>query len=222
MREGLLISFEGIDGCGKSTQLARLATRLRLAGVEPLVLREPGGTQLGEQVRSLLLDPATGDIDAAAEALLYAASRAELVANTIEPALAEGRIVLMDRYVDSSLAYQGAGRGLGIERVLEANLLATRGRLPHATILVDVDPGVARERLAEGSDAPDRLEAAGDAFFARVHAAYGELVAAYPERILRVDGGQAIDDVTLEIDEVLVPLLAATGIDLPDMIEESA
>lgn len=222
MREGLLISFEGIDGCGKSTQLARLATRLRLAGVEPLVLREPGGTKLGEQVRSLLLDPATGDIDAAAEALLYAASRAELVANTIEPGLAEGGVVLMDRYVDSSLAYQGAGRGLGVERVLEANLLATRGRLPVATILVDVDPAVARERLARGSDAPDRLEAAGETFFARVHAAYGELAAAHPERIHRVDGSQPVDDVTLEIDEVLVPLLAAAGIDLPDMTEEPA
>jgi dTMP kinase len=211
---GLLISFEGVDGCGKSTQLARLAARLRAVGIEPLLVREPGGTQLGERVREVLLDPATGDIAPAAEALLYAASRAELVAATIEPALAAGRVVLVDRYVDSSLAYQGAGRGLGVERVLEANLLATRGRLPDATILVEVDLDVARARRAAAGEAADRLEQAGDEFFARVHASYAELAGRWPERILRVDGAGSVDSVERSVDARLAPVLAGSGITL--------
>ncbi|MCW2956417.1 MAG: dTMP kinase [Thermoleophilia bacterium] len=214
MTEGLLISFEGVDGCGKSTQLARVAERLRAAGIEPVLVREPGGTHLGERVREVLLDPATGDIDAAAEALLYAASRAELVSRTIEPALAAGQVVLVDRYVDSSLAYQGAGRGLGIDRVLEANLLATRGRLPHRTVLVDVTLDVASERLAAEGAAPDRLEAAGGEFFTRVHAAYAALAARWPERIAAVDGAGTPDEVERQVDAALAPLLAERGITL--------
>lgn len=217
MEKGLLISFEGVDGSGKSTQLARLADRLRVVGHEPILVREPGGTALGERIREILLDPATGDIDPAAEALLYAASRAELVATTIEPALADGRVVLVDRYVDSSLAYQGAGRQLGIERVLEANLLATRGRLPHLTVLVSLDPAVARERLgARGETEPgadeDRLEQAGNEFFARVHEAYGELAQRWPDRIAHIDGAGAPDDVERLVDAAVLPLLEETGI----------
>lgn len=212
MENGLLISFEGLDGCGKSTQLARLATLLRAAGIEPLLVREPGGTPLGEQVRAILLDPQTGDIAPAAEALLYAASRAELVRSTIEPALAAGRVVLVDRYVDSSLAYQGAGRGLGIERVLEANLLATAGRLPTATILVELDAATARERVLAAGEAEDRLEQAGSDFFARVHDAYEELAARWPERILRIDGAGDPETVGRRVDAALAPVLAAAGI----------
>lgn len=211
---GLLISFEGIDGCGKTTQLRRLADRLRAAGHEPLLVREPGGTALGERVREILLDPATGDIAAAAEALLYAASRAELVAGTIEPALAAGQVVVVDRYVDSSLAYQGAGRELGIDRVLEANLLATRGRLPDVTVLVEVDPQVASERRRAAGDDDDRLEQAGSEFFERVHVAYGELAARWPERIRRVDGERAVDEVERAVDAIVAPLLVSRGIEL--------
>jgi dTMP kinase len=219
VHEGLLISFEGVDGSGKSTQLGRLAARLRAVGIEPLLVREPGGTRLGEQVREVLLDPATGDIDPAAEALLYAASRAELVASTIEPALAAGRVVLMDRYVDSSLAYQGAGRGLGVDRVLEANLLATRGRLPHRTVLVALEPDQARARLA-ATDAPaDRLEQAGSAFFERVHAAYEQLAQRWPERIARVDGADDADTVERRVDEALAPTLQRAGIELAPLSE---
>ncbi len=220
METGLLISFEGVDGSGKSTQLARIADRLRAAGIEPLLVREPGGTALGERIREILLDPDTGDIDPAAEALLYAASRAELVATTIEPALASGRVVLVDRYVDSSLAYQGAGRGLGIERVLEANLLATRGRLPELTVLVALDPSAARERLAQRDEAEpgaadeDRLEQAGDEFFARVHEAYRELAARWPDRIAVVDGAGAADDVERLVDAALQPAFTRAGITL--------
>ncbi|MCW2923716.1 MAG: dTMP kinase [Thermoleophilia bacterium] len=213
MDAGLLISFEGIDGCGKTTQLARLVDRLAAVRVKVLVVREPGGTRLGEQVRGILLDPATGDIDPAAEALLYAASRAELVATVIEPALAAGQIVVCDRYVDSSLAYQGAGRGLGIDRVLEANLLATRGRLPDLTVLVDLDPAVARTRLASTGADQDRIERAGSEFFTRAHAAYGELAARWPDRILRIDGDGTADEVEVRVDAALSrPLAARTGI----------
>lgn len=214
MEKGLLISFEGVDGSGKSTQLARLAERLRAAGHEPLLVREPGGTALGERIREILLDPATGDIDPAAEALLYAASRAELVASTIEPALAAGRVVLVDRYVDSSLAYQGAGRQLGVERVLEANLLATRGRLPHLTILVALEPDAARDRLQSTGADEDRLEQAGNDFFARVHAAYGELATRWPERIAVIDGAGTPDDVEHLLDTAVQPLLQRAGISL--------
>jgi dTMP kinase len=217
VRDGLLISFEGIDGCGKSTQLTRVAERLRAAGNDVLTLREPGGTVLGERVRDLLLDPSIDDMDAAAEALLYAASRAELVATTIEPALQRGSVVILDRYVDSSLAYQGAGRGLGIERVLEANLLATRGRLPDATVFVDLDPALAAERLAATDTAPDRLERAGDAFFQRVHGAYLDLARRYPERIHRVDGAGTVDEVATRVWEIVSDVCAATGIPLEEV-----
>ncbi len=210
----MLISFEGVDGSGKSTQLARLAERLRAAGHEPLLVREPGGTALGERIREILLDPATGDIDPAAEALLYAASRAELVATTIEPALADGRVVLVDRYVDSSLAYQGAGRELGIERVLEANLLATRGRLPHLTVLVALEPAVARERLAATGAGEDRIEQAGTDFFTRAHEAYAELATRWPDRIASVDGSGGPDEVERLVDAAVQPHLASAGITL--------
>jgi dTMP kinase len=217
---GLLISFEGVDGCGKSTQLGRLAARLRAVDVDPLVVREPGGTHLGEAVRELLLDPETGDIDPAAEALLYAASRAELVATTIEPALAAGRVVLMDRYVDSSLAYQGVGRDLGVERVLEANLLATRGRLPDLTILVDVDLATARERLAATGAEEDRLEQAGAAFFERVHDGYRHIAGRWPERIVTVSGAGAPDEVERRVDDAVTTTLADAGITLEPLASE--
>ena len=212
MEKGLLISFEGVDGSGKSTQLARLADRLRAVGIEPLLVREPGGTALGERIREILLDPATGDIDPAAEALLYAASRAELVATTIEPALADGRVVLVDRYVDSSLAYQGAGRELGIERVLEANLLATRGRLPHLTVLVALDPATARQRLASTGADEDRIEQAGNEFFTRAHEAYVQLAERWPDRIAHVDGAGSPDEVERLVDAAVQPHLANAGI----------
>jgi dTMP kinase len=219
---GLLITFEGVDGCGKTTQLRLLEQRLIDVGHAPLVVREPGGTTVGEALRALVLDPATGDIDPATEALIYAASRAELVARVIEPALAAGRIVLMDRYVDSSLAYQGGGRVLGIDRVLEANLLATRGRLPDATVLVEVAAEVAAERLGSGGATLDRLELAGAAFFERVRAAYGEIAMRFAARIHRIDGSAEVSDVHLAIVDALQPTLERAGIALGQSITEVA
>jgi dTMP kinase len=205
---GVLIAFEGIDGSGKSTQVARFDEWARARGVDPLHIREPGGTQLGERVRDLLLDPATGDIAPAAEALLYAASRAELVSTTIAPALREGRLVIADRFVDSSLAYQGAGRELGIDDVLAANQLALAGLMPTRTILVRVDAETAAQRLASHGEG-DRIERAGLEFFKRVVDAYDQLAAAQPERFIVVDGSFVPNQVHDTILEKLEPVVAS-------------
>lgn len=199
---GTLIAFEGIDGCGKTTQVDRAVAWLRDRGADPLLVREPGGTRLGERVRSLLLDPHAGDMTASAEALLYAASRAELVATVVEPALAAGHIVIADRFVDSSLAYQGAGRALGVARVLAANRLALGTLMPDLTVLLRIDPTLAAVRRDGGGAAADRIEAAGDNFFERVAAAYDELADAEPERF-------AVIDATADIEAVFGRVVAA-------------
>lgn len=188
---GRFIAFEGIDGCGKSTQIAALVEQLTARGIEALVVREPGGTALGERVRELLLDPATGDIAPAAEALLYAASRAELVATVIRPALHRGAYVIADRFVGSSLVYQGVGRGLGFDEVLAANALALDGLLPECTILLELDPAEARARLRATGAPADRIEQAGEAFFARVAQAYTDVAASSPGWVSIAASGSA-------------------------------
>jgi dTMP kinase len=194
----VFVSFEGIDGSGKTTQLRLAADRLRADGVEVVETREPGGTELGEQVRALLLH--AGDVAPWAEAALFAASRAQHVEELIRPALARGAAVLCDRYVDSSLAYQGIARGLGLERVLELNLTAVGGLLPDTTILLLVDPEAAAERRRV---APDRIEREGNAFAARVDAAYRELAERYPDRIVPLDGTLARDELAERIHGAL-------------------
>jgi dTMP kinase len=179
----MFVSFEGLDGSGKTTQVERLRASLEADGREVVTAREPGGTALGEQLRALVLH---GDeMTPWAEALLYAAARAELVAEVIEPALARGADVLLDRYFDSSVAYQGIGRGLGLHEVLELNLLAVGGRVPDRTFVLAVDPTSSLERLG-GS--PDRIERESAAFHARVAAGYEELAALFPERLVLLDG----------------------------------
>jgi dTMP kinase len=194
----VFVSFEGLDGSGKTTQLRLAAERLRADGVEVVETREPGGTELGEQVRELLLH--AGDVAPWAEAALFAASRAQHVEEVIRPALARGAAVLCDRYVDSSLAYQGIARGLGLERVLELNLTAVGGLLPDTTILLLIDPTAAADRRRA---APDRIEREGDAFAARVDAAYRELAERYPERIVPLDGTLACDELAERIHGAL-------------------
>jgi dTMP kinase len=184
---GRLISIEGLDGAGKTTLVAGLTRALAERGRELLVLREPGGVELSERIRELVKDPALR-VDPRAEALLYAAARAQLVAEELEPLLAEGRWVLLDRFVDSSLAYQGAGRGLGVEEIRRLNAFATGGLAPDRTLLLRLDPAVGRERIA-GREA-DRLEQGGEAFFAAVSRAYDELAAAEPERFAVIDAAQ--------------------------------
>ena len=179
----MFVSFEGLDGSGKTTQVERLRASLEADGREVVTAREPGGTALGEQLRALVLHGA--EMTPWAEALLYAAARAELVAEVIEPALARGADVLLDRYFDSSVAYQGIGRGLGLHEVLELNLLAVRGCVPDRTFVLAVDPARSLERLG---GRPDRIEREGTAFHARVSAGYEELAALFPERLVLLDG----------------------------------
>ncbi len=191
----MFITFEGPDGSGKSTQAELLRQTLASEGREVVLTREPGGTDLGERIRELLLDG--GAMSAWAEAALFAASRAQHVDHVILPALERGADVVCDRYVDSSLAYQGIARGLGVDEVLELNLRATHGLLPDVTVLLLVDPATAAERAG----ATDRLEREGGDFRARVDAAYRELAERFPERIVSVDASGAPEEVAREVRE---------------------
>ena len=182
----MLITIEGIDGAGKTTLAAALADALRERGRTVELLREPGGVELSERIRALVKDPAL-EVDPRAEALLYAAARAQLVASRVRPLLEAGTTVLLDRFVDSSLAYQGAARGLGIEAVRAINDFGTGGLVPDRTLLLRVDPASGRARQADRGEAPDRLEREGDAFFAAIARAYDELAAAAPHRFSVLD-----------------------------------
>jgi dTMP kinase len=182
--DGVFITFEGLDGCGKSTQMERLASGLRERGYVVLVTREPGGTTLGEAIRDMLLDPRNQGMSARAEALLYAAARAHLVHEVIRPALADGQVVLCDRYLDSSLAYQGYGRGLGFADILGLNVWATEGLFPDLTLFLDLDDSLRSGRLAA---VPDRLEAEDEDFHRRVADGFRALLVEHPHRIRRVD-----------------------------------
>jgi dTMP kinase len=186
----MFVSFEGVDGSGKSTQAELLAAHLRAGGREVVLTREPGGTPLGESIRGLLLGGE--DMSPWAEAALFAAARAELVAEVIGPALDRGAWVVCDRFVDSSLAYQGIARGLGLDDVLELNLPAVGGRLPDRTFVLLLDAAAAARRLGP---ARDRIEREGDDFRAAVNEAYGELARRFPERIVALDGSLAVDEV---------------------------
>jgi dTMP kinase len=182
--KGLFITFEGLDGCGKSTQMELLADGLRERGYVVLVTREPGGTPLGESIRRLLLDPVHRGMSARAEALLYAAARAHLVQRVIRPALDDGQVVLCDRYLDSSLAYQGYGRSLGTDDIMTLNVWATECLFPDLTLFLDLDDVFRSSRVAA---VPDRLEAEDDDFHRRVGEGFRSLLLDHPHRIRRVD-----------------------------------
>jgi dTMP kinase len=186
---GRLITVEGIDGAGKTT----LADGLVRARPDLVLLREPGGVAVSERIRELVKDPAL-EVDPRAEALLYAAARAQLVHERLLPLLAAGQDVLLDRFVDSSLAYQGGGRGLGVEAVAELNRFATAGLVPDLTLYVRVEPQVGAARRAGG----DRLEQAGEAFFAAVVGAYDAIAAADPARVVVLDGARPPEEVLAE------------------------
>ena len=187
---GALIVFEGGDGAGKSTQVAALTRALPESGATVTCTREPGGTPLAESVRSLVLDPAHAPVDAETEALLFASARADHVARLIRPALQRGEVVVCDRFVDSSVAYQGAGRGLGVERVLQLNEWALRGLVPDLTVVLDVDQDTAEARRGLRGLAADRMESEARAFHDAVNATFRRLAERAPERYLVLDAAQ--------------------------------
>jgi dTMP kinase len=194
----MFVSFEGLDGSGKSTQVERLRAALEADGREVVTAREPGGTELGERIRELVLH---GDeMTPWAEALLYAAARAELVSEVIEPALARGADVILDRYLDSSVAYQGVARGLGLDEVLQLNLLAVGGLVPDRTFVLAVDPGTSLGRVGEQ---PDRIERAEAAFHEQAAAGYEQLAALFPERVVVLDGTLDPDTLAERIQDEL-------------------
>jgi dTMP kinase len=190
----MFISFEGVDGSGKTTQVALLADSLRGEGRDVVATREPGGTPAGEQIRELLLEG--GEIAPWTEAALFAAARAQLVDEVIRPALARGADVICDRYIDSSLAYQGIARGLGVERVLELNLLATSGLLPDRTFFLAISP---EDTTGRKNAEPDRIEREGDEFAAIVDQGYRELAAIFAKRVVTIDATMPASDISREV-----------------------
>jgi dTMP kinase len=190
----MFVTFEGLDGSGKSTQAELLRARLEADGLEVVATREPGGTELGEGVRDLVLHG--GHVGPWAEALLYVAARAQLVDEVIRPALARGASVICDRYVDSSVAYQGVARGLGLERLLELNRAAVGDLLPDRTFLLELDPSEVPARIKRHYD---RLEREGDDFRERAAAGYRELATRFPERIVVLDATRPPDELAEEV-----------------------
>ena len=198
----MFVTLEGLDGSGKTTQARRLRKRLEAGGTEVVLTREPGGTELGEEIRGLVLHG--GDVAPWAEAALYAASRAQHVEQVIRPALTRGVTVICDRYVDSSVAYQGIARGLGLERVLDLNLAVVDGLMPDRTILLEIGPDVAAARMG---GARDRIEREDDSFHARVAGAYRELAARFPARYLVLDGTLPAEELAERIAREITPAI---------------
>jgi dTMP kinase len=209
---GKLITIEGIDGAGKSTLARALAESIASHGDRVELLREPGGVELSERIRALVKDPAL-DVSPRAEALLYAAARAQLVEERVQPLLDDGAIVLLDRYVDSSLAYQGVARELGVEHVQLVNAFATGGLEPDRTLLLRISPAAARARQSGRGGLPDRLEREDEEFFACIAAAYDELAAAEPQRIRVLDASftpaTVLADALSALGDLLAPGAAA-------------
>ncbi|MBE6046216.1 MAG: dTMP kinase [Clostridiales bacterium] len=196
MKQGYFITFEGGDGAGKSTQINILKDELTAAGYDVILTREPGGTQISEKIRELILDPANGEMDDMTEAFLYAAARAQIVRELIKPALAEGKVVICDRFVDSSIAYQAFGRGLG-DAIGVINTYAVDGCMPDMTILLRLDPEKGSRRIADREH--DRIEQASDAFHRKVYEGYLKLEEMYPDRIVGIDASGTINEIAEEI-----------------------
>lgn len=204
MREGYFISFEGGDGSGKSTQIQILREFLEERGYDVILTREPGGTPISEKIRSIILDKANSEMDDMTEALLYAAARAQLVSQIIRPALEEGKVVICDRFVDSSMAYQAYARGLG-DSVKTINAFAVGDCMPDLTILLKVNPQVGSSRI--GNRERDRIELASSDFHKKVYEGYLQLEKLYPERIVGIDAADTIENISGVISERIAGLL---------------
>lgn len=197
------ISFEGIDYCGKSTQIELLQKRLNELGIIPVVLREPGGTVISEKIRELLLDPSHSEMHERTEILLYEAARAQLVHEKIIPLLEAEKFVIADRFFDSTTCYQGYGRGLELEFVQKLNCFATGGLQPFKTFFIDISPEEARVRQIRSGASTDRMESAGLEFFSKIRQGFIQLCKKYPERFVRIDGGRDPEVVAGDVWEVL-------------------
>lgn len=212
---GLFITFEGGEGSGKTTQLKALLAHLRSAGRDVVETRDPGGTPIGKQIRNLLLDREHAGMAPAAELLLYEASRAQLVHEVIRPALSQGRIVLCDRFADSTVAYQGYGRGLDLDLIGRLNGLATEGLRPDLTFFLDLDPAMgllrATRRVAERQERHDRIEGEVLAFHQRVRSGYGAIAAAEPERVIVLDASRGMTEIESDIRRRVDGMLASAG-----------
>ena len=197
-RKGKFITFEGCDGCGKSTQLALLSEYLKKEGLPHIFTREPGGGKISEAIRGILLNGKNTEMGDECEALLYAAARAQHIKDRVEPALHEGKLVICDRYVDSSLAYQAYARGLGVEFVEKINAFALEKFLPDVTVFFDLSPKEAFARK-KGADLGDRMELAGLAFHERVYEGYLALAEKYPERIVVINARKSMKEISEEV-----------------------
>ena len=202
MERGKFITFEGCDGCGKSTQLKKFSEYLTKAGVPHIFTREPGGGKISEAIREILLNGKNAEMTDECEALLYAASRVQHLRDKVEPALTEGKLVVCDRYVDSSFAYQAFARGLGFEFIEKINAFALDKYLPDCTVFFDLSPEEAFERK-HGADENDRLEQAGMQFHKKVYAGYKTLAEKYPERIVCINARQTPEEIAKEVIKTL-------------------
>lgn len=210
-RKGLFVVFEGGDGAGKSSQIPELAAWLTSLGHDVLATREPGGTEIGENIRPLILEQGHGDVDARTEALLYAAARAAHVEQVILPRLRDGGSVVCDRFVDSSAAYQSAGRELSKEEVLAVNSFATQGLVPDLTVLLDISPEEGRARRSASRPGEDRIESEPDGFHARTRQAFLDLAAASPERYEVIDARLSKREVQERVQARVAALLEERG-----------
>ena len=205
--KGIFITFEGGEGSGKTTIIKRLTEELTQKGYSVVCTREPGGSKIAEGIRNIILDKENTEMDYMTEALLYAASRAQHLSEKVKPALKEGKVVLCDRYLDSSLAYQGYARGLGIDRVYDINLYATEGLLPNLTLFVDIAPSVGLARIKQNHREEDRLDKEKIDFHERVHSGYLEVARRFPERIKVVDGEQSVEEVNADVQKIIIDYL---------------
>jgi len=202
MITGKLITFEGIDGSGKSTQIQLLEAEFEKLDISYKTFREPGGTKLSEKIRAILLDKENIELYSNAESLLFAAARAQLTAEQIKPALTKGEFVICDRFTDSTIAYQGYGRGLNINKLELMNTIATDGLIPDVTFIMDIDPQKATERLKTVN--PDRMEAAGIDFFKKIRQGYCQIREQNQSRCIVIDGEKPQKDISKEIHHIIM------------------
>lgn len=206
MQKGIFITFEGTDGSGKTTQIKLMEEYIRELGFDVVLSREPGGTRVSELIRELILEPANTEIVPLTEMILYAASRAQHVSEVIKPAIEAGKIVICDRFVDSSYAYQGCGRGVELKVIADVNRVAIDGMVPDITFFLDIAPDIALKRRINSTGA-DRIEQEKIDFHKRVYSGYQKMALLYPDRIKVIDASKSIEEISSEIKEYLKGLL---------------